>query len=151
MDNGAAVNIQPYSSLRKLSKCIDDLIHSDVTISDFTGTVNRTRGILPVEITVGSQTTLSAFFVVDASSTYNALLGRDWIHSSWCAPSTLHQVLVFLNGGKVKVVAADDKPFQADSNAVQLRLGTTMKGLEPYGLLEGIGMGFILYLKIMEG
>lgn len=89
---------------------------------------------------MGSKTTLSAFFVVDASSTYNALLGRDWIHSSWCAPSTLHQVLVFWNGGKVKVVAADDKPFQADSNAVEARyydegLGTIrFAGRDRYGI-----------------
>ena len=32
-----------------------------------------------------------AFFVVDNSSTYEALLGRDWIHQSVSVPFTLHQ------------------------------------------------------------
>lgn len=84
IDNGAAVNILPFASLRKLSKSVDDLIHTDVTASGFAGDVNRARGVLPVELTVGSKTSVSAFFVIDASTTYNALLGRDWIHSNWC-------------------------------------------------------------------
>ncbi|KAM1337648.1 hypothetical protein ACFX15_041094 [Malus domestica] len=35
-----------------------------------------------------------AFFVVDCTSTYGALLGRDWIHQSLAIPSTLHQQMV---------------------------------------------------------
>lgn len=37
IDNGAAVNILPYHMLRKLGKSSDDLIHTDVTVSDFAG------------------------------------------------------------------------------------------------------------------
>ncbi|GKV43692.1 hypothetical protein SLEP1_g50953 [Rubroshorea leprosula] len=64
---------------------------------------------------------MSAFFVVDTVATYNALLGRDWIHSSWCVPSSLHQKLIFWNGGKAEVVSADNKPFSANTHLVEAR------------------------------
>lgn len=42
----------------------------------------QTKGAKPVDLTVGNTTKLSAFFVVDGTAAYNALLGRDWIHSN---------------------------------------------------------------------
>ncbi|GKV42187.1 hypothetical protein SLEP1_g49624 [Rubroshorea leprosula] len=121
VDNGAAVNVLPTCMLYKIGKSLDDLVHTEVTISDFTGGVNRLRGVLPVELTVGNKTLMSAFFVVDTVATYNALLGRDWIHSSWCVPSSLHQKLIFWNGSKAKVVSADDKPFSTNTHLVEAR------------------------------
>ncbi|GKV46004.1 hypothetical protein SLEP1_g53027 [Rubroshorea leprosula] len=82
VDNGAAVNVLPTCILHKIGKSLGDLMETEVTISDFIGGVNRSRGILPVELTVGNRTLMCAFFVVDTIATYNALLGRDWIHSS---------------------------------------------------------------------
>ncbi|OMO99378.1 reverse transcriptase [Corchorus capsularis] len=120
VDNGAAVNLLPYASLRKLGKCADDLIKSDVTVSDYFGAVSKTRGILPTSLTVGSETSVSALFVVD-SSTYHALLDKDWIHSNWCVPSSLHQFLMFWNDNEVEIVHADNKPFKVESNAVEAR------------------------------
>jgi hypothetical protein len=39
---------------------------------------------------------------------YNLLLGRDWIHSNGCIPSTLHQCLIQWVGDDVEVVLAED-------------------------------------------
>ncbi|GKV11259.1 hypothetical protein SLEP1_g22525 [Rubroshorea leprosula] len=119
VDNGAAVNVIPSFTLRNLGKNSEDLVYTDVTISDFIGGVNKSKGVLSVALTVGSKTSMSAFFVVDSSATYNALLGRDWIHSNWCVPSTLHQRLIFWNGGKTEVVYVDNRPFLANSNMVE--------------------------------
>ncbi|GKV32761.1 hypothetical protein SLEP1_g41342 [Rubroshorea leprosula] len=144
VDNEAAVNVLPTCILHKIGKSLGDLMETEVTISDFTSGVNRSRGILPVELTVGNRTLMCAFFVVDTIATYNALLGRDWIHSSWCVPSTLHQKLIFWNGGKTKVVTADDKPFVASTNAVEARyydedIGTIrFFGMDRYGRPSGI-------------
>ncbi|GKV17163.1 hypothetical protein SLEP1_g27699 [Rubroshorea leprosula] len=82
LDNGAAVNVLPTCMLYKIGKSLDDLVHTEVTISDFTRGVNRSRGVLLVELTVGNRTLMSAFFMADTVATYNALLGRDWIHSN---------------------------------------------------------------------
>ncbi|GKV01312.1 hypothetical protein SLEP1_g13873 [Rubroshorea leprosula] len=43
------------------------------------------------------------------------------IHSSWCVPSTLHQKLIFWNGGKAGVMSTDDKPFLANTHLVEAR------------------------------
>ncbi|GKU93239.1 hypothetical protein SLEP1_g6847 [Rubroshorea leprosula] len=52
VDNGAAINVLPTCILHKIGKSLGDLMETEVTISDFTGGVNRSRGILPVELTV---------------------------------------------------------------------------------------------------
>ena len=54
-----------------------------------------------------------AFFVVETTAAYNALLGRDWIHPNFCIPSTFHQFLIFWNGEEVEVISAGSKPFVA--------------------------------------
>ncbi|GKV19432.1 hypothetical protein SLEP1_g29693 [Rubroshorea leprosula] len=144
VDNGAAVNVFPTCILQKIGKSLGDLMETEVTISDFTGGVNCSRGILPVELTVGNRTLMCAFFVVDTIATYNALLRRDWIHSSWYVPSTLHQKLIFWNAGRTEVMTTDDKPFVANTNVVEARyydedIGTIrFFGMDRYGRPSGI-------------
>ena len=64
-------------------------------VSAFTGETSKTLGVLPIDITMGSKTSLSAFFVINYIVNYNALLGRDWIHVNWCVsfPSQIFTVL----------------------------------------------------------
>ena len=95
VDNGAAVNILPTSMLRKLFKTKRDLIATDISISGFAGGATKTKGLIPIEVKVSSKVATVAFFVVNTDSAYNALLGRDWIHSNWVVPSSLHQLLDF--------------------------------------------------------
>jgi hypothetical protein len=82
VDNGAAVNILPTSMLRKLLKTENDLIATDVSVSGFAGGATKTKGVIPIEVKVGSKVAIIAFFVVNTNSAYNALLGRDCIHSN---------------------------------------------------------------------
>lgn len=57
---------------------------------------------------------------MDGPTSYNVLLGRDWIHESRCIPSSLHQCLVFWNDkGEVEVVQADHRPFVVEANSVE--------------------------------
>ena len=95
VDNGVAVNILPTSMLRKLLKTESDLIATDVSVSGFVEGATKTKRVIPIEVKVGSKVAIIAFFVVNTDSAYNALLGRDWIHSNWVVPFSLHQLLVF--------------------------------------------------------
>jgi hypothetical protein len=61
-----------------------------------------------VDLTVGSKTILTSFFIVSSKSTYIVLLGRDWINANCCIPSTMHQCLIQWDGDEVEVVHADD-------------------------------------------
>ncbi|CAI0626588.1 unnamed protein product [Linum tenue] len=123
VDNGAAVNVMPTRMLKKLGKNTNDLIPTEVFVTSFNGGSTSARGILPVVVGVGSQKRMSAFFVVDGMISYNALLGRDWIHANKCVPSSLHQCLMFWNeDGVVEVVQADTKPFAVGANVAEAYL-----------------------------
>jgi hypothetical protein len=82
VDNGATVNILPYKMLSKLAKTEEDLTSLDMAVNGFIGEPTLTKGIIPIQIKVGSKVNTTAFFVVNTKSAYNALLGRDWIHSN---------------------------------------------------------------------
>jgi hypothetical protein len=74
VDNGVAVNILPYKMLSKLAKIDEDLTLSDMAVNGFTGEPTLTKGIIPIQIKVGSKVNTTAFFVVNTKSAYNALL-----------------------------------------------------------------------------
>ena len=109
--------------LKKFNKTKANLIQSNVLVSGFVGKSIKTRGIIPVELKVGNKITNVAFFFVHTKAAYNALLGREWIHSNWVIPSSLHQSLMFWNNdNSVKMVKADNRPFEAynSTNDAQL-------------------------------
>jgi len=107
VDGGAVVNLMPYATFRKLGKGVDDLLKVDMRLQDFTGKVSETKGAVNVELTIGSKTLLTTFFVVDTKGAYNILLGRDWIHANCCILSTMHQCVIQWIGDAVEVVQAD--------------------------------------------
>ena len=66
------------------------------------------KGIANVELTVGSKTTATAFFIADVEGSYDLILGRDWIHTNPCVPSSLHQFLIQWVGDAIEIVHADN-------------------------------------------
>ena len=89
VDGGAAINIMPYTVYRKLGKGDQDLTKTDMMLKDFEGNVSPVKGAVCVELTIGSKTLLTTFFVISGKGAYNLLLGRDWIHANCCIPSTM--------------------------------------------------------------
>jgi hypothetical protein len=47
-----------------------------------------------MELTVGSKSLATTFFVVEVQGNYSVILAHDWIHTNHCVPSTLHQFLI---------------------------------------------------------
>ena len=77
IDNGSKVNVMSLRMLRALGKSISDMIETEVVVSGFTREVSKILRMLPIDITIGSKTSLSAFFVIDSTVNYNILRGRD--------------------------------------------------------------------------
>ncbi|KAM2271824.1 hypothetical protein ACFXTI_039092 [Malus domestica] len=119
VDCGATINIMPLNIMKALRRSNDELIPSGITMSSFVGDKSQTKGVLPLTVNIAGRTHMTAFFVVDSKTEYNALLGRDWIHQTSCIPSSLYQVLVFWDGKSVTVHPADSQPFEA--NMIQAR------------------------------
>ena len=64
VDGGAAINIMPYTVYRKLGKGDHDLTKTDMMLKDFEGNVSPVKGAICVELTIGSKTLPTTFFVI---------------------------------------------------------------------------------------
>jgi hypothetical protein len=60
-----------------------------------------------MELTIGSKTIFTSFFVISGKGSYSLLLGMDWIHGKCCIPSILHQRLIQWKGDQDEIVPAD--------------------------------------------
>ena len=65
VDGGAYVNLMTYTTFRKLGRGPGDLIETDMMLKDFGDNASKTRGAMNVELTIGSKTLLTTFFVSD--------------------------------------------------------------------------------------
>jgi hypothetical protein len=108
VDGGAAVNVMPYTTFRKLGMGPGDLTPTSIILNDFAGNPSDTKGCVHVDLMIGSKTLLTTFFVIEGKGAYSLLLGRDWIHTNCCIPSTMHQQLVQWVDDGIEVVQADD-------------------------------------------
>ena len=56
-------------------------------------------------------------YVIDADTSYNLLLGRPWIHRNSIVPSSLHQVMKYIDGSrKVRTLIAKRHLFEGVEN-----------------------------------
>jgi hypothetical protein len=108
VDGGAAINVMPYTTFRKLGMGLGDLTPTSIVLNDFAGNPSDTKGCVHVDLMIRSKTLLTTFFVIEGKGADNLLLGRDWIYANYCIPSTMHQQLVQWVDDEVEVVQADD-------------------------------------------
>jgi hypothetical protein len=147
VDGGAGVNIMPYSVFTKLNRKESELMKTNMGLSGFSGELSEAKGIISMELTVGSKTLPTAFFVVDVKGRYNVLLGRDWIHANCCVPSTLHQFLIQWVDDNVEVVEADNSACIAVTEVADWQLGNmqclTGRDLSDYDYISIGKNGFV--------
>jgi len=77
VNGGATVNLMPYTTFHKLGKGPGDLLKTDMMLKDFGGNASKTQGVVNVELTIGSKTLPTTFFVIVGKGTYNLLLDHD--------------------------------------------------------------------------
>src|SRR5664279_259722 len=109
VDGGAVVNLMPYSVFKKLNLDDDELMKTNMVLNGFEGGGGvEDKGVIRLELTVGSKTLATAFFVAEVQGNYNVMLGREWLHANQCVPSTMHQQLVQWVDDEVEVIPTDD-------------------------------------------
>jgi hypothetical protein len=52
------------------------------------------RGVASMDLTMGSKSLATAFFIIEVQGNYSVILGCDWIHTNRCIPCILHQYLI---------------------------------------------------------
>jgi hypothetical protein len=117
VDGGAAINLMPYSIFRKLGREDDELAKTSLMLNGMGGNPMEAWGVISMELTVGSESLATAFFIVEVQGNYSVILGRDWIHANHCIPSTLHQFLIQWIDYKVEVVHANASAYIALADA----------------------------------
>jgi hypothetical protein len=121
VDGGAIVNLMLYSPFKKLGGSDEELIKTNMTVSGVGGGEPMgAKGVISMELTIGSKTLATAFFVAETQGNFSLILGRDWIHENKCVPSTLHQILIQWVDDEVEVVHGDNSACVAiaDSHSI---------------------------------
>jgi hypothetical protein len=129
IDGGTSINILPLSLFVKLGHVEGDLKHTNLSLSGFAADPTEAKGIICLELMVGSKTMPMAFFVVDVKGRYNMLLGWDWIHANECVPSTLHQCIIQWISDEVEVVQDNEEVCVAVAESQVDILGRKMECL----------------------
>jgi hypothetical protein len=65
VDSSAAVNLMPYTVFRNLGREDNELMKTNLTLNDVGGNPMETRGVISMELTVGSKSLATAFFIVE--------------------------------------------------------------------------------------
>src|SRR5436190_19342522 len=74
-------------------------------------------GKIKLHCQIGDLKTEVTVYVIDADTLYNLLLGRSWIHRNHIVPSTLHQVMKYVDAqGQVHTLVAEQRPFKRVEN-----------------------------------
>jgi hypothetical protein len=94
IDDSAAINLTLYVVFKKLRREDDELMKIILTLNGVGVNPMEVRGVISMELTVGSKSLATSFFVVEVQGNYSVILGCDWIHANHCIPSTLHQFLI---------------------------------------------------------
>jgi hypothetical protein len=109
VDGGATVNSMSYSLFKKLGGSDEELVKTNMTVSGVGGGKPMgAKGVISMELTIGSKTLTTAFFVAETQGNLSLILGRDLIHANKCVPSTLHQILIQWEDDEVEVVLGDN-------------------------------------------
>jgi hypothetical protein len=94
IDGGAVVNLMSYAMFKKFGREDNELVKTNLTLNDVGGNPMEARGVVSMELAVGSKSLATTFFIVEVQVNYNVILSRNWIHANRCDPSTLHQFLI---------------------------------------------------------
>ena len=104
VDPGSALSIMPHRVMQHLGIPTHRLSATQTTIYGFNANGTRPMGKIKLKCQIGDLKSEVTCYVIDADTSYNLLLRRPWIHRNSIIPSTLHQVMKYIDGsGKVRV------------------------------------------------
>src|SRR5436189_5167785 len=103
----------PRRVMEHLSIPAHRLSATDTNIFGFNANSTRPIGKIKLRCQIGELKTEMTVYVIDSDTSYNLLLGRSWIHRNHIVPSTLHQVIKYVDTqGQVHTLVAERHPFK---------------------------------------
>ncbi|XP_038716516.1 uncharacterized protein LOC120009859 [Tripterygium wilfordii] len=139
VDQGSFAEIMYYSLFQKLGKTYADLIPVLTHLVGLNATPVWPLGRIRMPVTIGPRTVEVDFLVIDLPSTYNAIMGRTWLHLMEAVPSSYHQMLKFPFGDKVVEIRGDQAASKECFMAKAKQAGRIMMIEEEAPVLEEVG------------
>ena len=100
VDQGSALSIMPRWVMQHLGIPTHQLSATQTTIYDFNANGTRPMGKIKLKCQIRDLRSEMTCYIIDADTSYNLLLGRPWIHRNSIVPSTLHQVMKYIDGSR---------------------------------------------------
>ncbi|ONK72755.1 uncharacterized protein A4U43_C04F22830 [Asparagus officinalis] len=117
VDPGSALSIMPYRVMQVLGIPMHRLHATQTTIFRFNANSTRPLGKIKLRCQIGDLRSEVTCYIIDADTSYNLSLGRPWIHANRIVPSTLHQVMKYVNDeDEVRTLIAEKYPFRGVEN-----------------------------------
>jgi hypothetical protein len=77
VDGNAAINLMLYTVFKKLGREDDELMKTNLTLNGVGGSPMADRGVISMELIVGSKSLTTVFFIVEVQGNYSVILGCD--------------------------------------------------------------------------
>ena len=101
IDQGSAAEIMYPDLFKGLGSKSENLTAYSSHLVSFESKMIVPRGQIRLPVQTGSDVVEVDFIVVDAFSSYTAIMGRPWLHSLGAVSSTLHQKVKYPSRGQV--------------------------------------------------
>ncbi|XP_026383852.1 uncharacterized protein LOC113279374 [Papaver somniferum] len=131
VDTGSSISVIFSGAYSSMSFSESQVEADDNPIIGFSGETMTAMGRINLPTMVGGRTVMQYFSLLDCRAPYNAILGRDWIHSMEVVTSTVHQCLKFITPAGVMKVRSDQvAPHKCHERAMEEYRKSELKGSE---------------------
>ena len=107
VDQGSVAEIMYPGLYKGLNLKVEDLTPYSSPLVSFEGKVIIPKGQIRLSLQTGSEVVEVDFIVVDAYSSYTAIVARPWLYTLGAVSSTLHQKVKYPSEGQIKEILGD--------------------------------------------
>ena len=107
VDQGSPAEIMYPDLYKGLNLRAEVLTPYSSPLVSFEGKIIIPKGQIRLPVQIGSEVVEVDFIVVDAYSSYTAIVARPWLHTLGVVSSTLHQKVKYLSEGQIKEILGD--------------------------------------------
>ena len=107
VDQGSVVEVMYPDLYKRLNLKPKDLIVYDSSLVSFYGKFIIPKGQSRMLVQAGSEVVEVDFIVVDAYSSYTAIVARPWLHTLGAVSSTLHQKVKYPSRDRIEELVGD--------------------------------------------
>ncbi|XP_038711791.1 uncharacterized protein LOC120005986 [Tripterygium wilfordii] len=107
IDNRSSANVLFLAAYKRMGLDETLILRKSTAMIGFNGKVSHSLDEVVLPIYAPGLNKQTRFSIVDSPYTYNAILGRPWLHAIKAVPYTYHQVLRYPTNGGVREILGD--------------------------------------------